>query len=705
MAFPSHSDQSGAATAAGSAPATAGAGRRRGGQLAVLIGDQRLLLATAVLVGLGAGLGAVAFRWLIDQVRHLSFDVLPRLVGDGGIHLVLAPVLGGLIVGPMIYFFAREAKGHGVPEVMAAVALRGGRIRPIVAVVKSLASSLSIGSGGSVGREGPIVQIGSTLGSTLGQWLRLSDDRIRNLVACGAAGGIAATFNAPIAGVFFALEVILGDFSVGAFGSVVVSSVTASVVGRAAFGDEPAFHIPEYSIHSLWELPMYLGLGLAAALVAVAYTRSVYAAEDLFDGWRQVPEWVKPAIGGLLLGCLALAYGRIPGLAWDSVPQVYGVGYDTIEAGLLGSATLAAMLAFMALKVAATSITLGSGGSGGVFAPGLFIGSMLGGSFGLLMQQLFPGVPGPAGAYALVGMGAIFAGSTHAAMTGVIMMFEMTGDYKIILPLMLAVAASTVLSGKLMRHETIYTLKLSRRGVRLRRGRDVDVLEGVRAKEVMSETMTVPPDTPARGLSELFVRANRNALPVVEDDRLVGIVSLTDVRKALDRKKDDDGEEEPTELYVRDLMTTSLVVAHPDDTLGEVLQRMGPRDLSRLPVVAPDDPQKLLGVVRRNDVVRAYNLALTRRERAELQLPEHLRARGKVSFVEVELMPGAACVGQTVAAIGRRLPAESLLVSIRRAGGEAVFPHGDTRFEAGDRVLASVRTERQDELRRLLEER
>jgi len=473
-----------------------------------------IMLALALLVGLGSGAGAIVFRWLIGLVRSISFEWLPQVTsGWGPAYVVIAPTVGGLLVGPLVYYFAREAKGHGVPEVMEAVALRGGRIRPVVALVKSIASSLSIGTGGSVGREGPIVQIGSAIGSTVGQMLKMSDDRVRNLVACGAAGGVAATFNAPIAGVIFALEVILGNFSVRSFGTVVVSSVTASVVGRAAFGDVPAFQIPEYTLNSLWEFPLYLIVGVAAALVAVLYTRTLYASEDLFEAWNKVPEWSKAGFGGLLLGCMALLYGMIPGLGWGSVTQVYGVGYETIEAGLLGSEAMLAMLALVGLKILATSITIGSGGSGGVFAPGLFIGSMLGGSMGLLFAQLVPGVPGPPGAYALVGMGAVFAGSTHASMTAVLIIFEMTGDYQIILPLMLAVVTATLISGALLNRETIYTMKLSRRGVRLQRGRSLDVLESVQVEEVMSEASTVFPETPLEGLDEFFLQATATPSP------------------------------------------------------------------------------------------------------------------------------------------------------------------------------------------------
>jgi CIC family chloride channel protein len=659
-----------------------------------------VLLALALLVGLGAGAGAVVFRWLIDLVRSISFEWLPSVTaGWGPAYVVIAPMVGGALVGPLIYFFAREAKGHGVPEVMEAVALRGGRIRPVVALIKSLASSLSIGTGGSVGREGPIVQIGSTIGSTVGQALKMSDDRVRNLVACGAAGGVAATFNAPIAGVFFALEVILGNFGVRSFGTVVIASVTASVVGRAAFGDVPAFGVPEHTLNSLWEFPLYLVLGIVAALVGVLYTRMLYRSEDLFDAWKTVPEWSKPAFGGLVLGCMALAYGAIPGLGFGRVPQVYGVGYETIESGLLGSEVMWVMFALVGLKILATSITIGSGGSGGVFAPSLFIGSMLGGGMGLLFAQLIPGVPGPPGAYALVGMGAVFAGSTQASMTAVLIIFEMTGDYKIILPLMLAVVTASLLSSVLLNRETIYTMKLSRRGVRLARGRALDVLEGVRADEVMSQTVTVLPETPLEGLDGFFLKANRNAFPVVDDGgRLVGIVSLSDVGRALE------SHDEVSGLGVRDVMSERLVTAFPDESLNVLLQRMAPRDLSRLPVVSRDHPDRLLGVVRRNDVVRAYDLGLARRGRDQMEMPEEIQRAGNVEFIEVVLTHASSCVGRTVAQISSKLPEDSLLVSIRRADGNVVFPHGDTVLQTGDCIVAYARKDRLGDLRRCLGE-
>ncbi len=453
------------------------------------------------------------------------------------------------------------------------------------------------------------MQIGSALGSSLGQLLRLGDDRLRSLVACGAAGGIAATFNAPIAGAMFALEVILGEFGVGNFAPVVLASVTANVVGGLYFGNARAFEVPSYTIRTLWEFIFYAVLGVAAAGVAVLYTRLVYRLEDWFDDLRQVPEWVRPAVGGLCLGTLALIYGLVPGLGYGRVPHIFGVGYETMERGLLNQLGLGLMLALVVLKLVGTALTLGSGGSGGVFAPSLFIGAMLGGSWGLLLQSLVPDQVAPSGAYALVGMAAVFAGAAHAPITAIIILFEMSGDYRIILPLMISVVISTFLARHWLGGESIYTLKLTRRGVRLSSGRDVDIMQGVRVEEAMTrEVRTVPAALALDELSERFRVTQHHGFPVVDDgSRLVGIVTIQDLRRALENGAQPD-------TPIRDIATTDLLVAYPDETMAAALERLSVRGVGRLPVVSRQDPSCLLGAIRREDIVRAYRIALARRK-------------------------------------------------------------------------------------------
>jgi len=648
-----------------------------------------VLMGTALLVGLGAGLGAIVFRWLIGAVHDLLFDGLPAalpFLGDWV--LVVAPAVGGLIVGPLIYFFAREAKGHGVPEVMEAVALRGGRIRPIVVVIKSLASSISIGSGGSVGREGPIVQIGSALGSTLGQMLRMSDERIRNLVACGAAGGIAATFNAPIAGVIFALEVILGEFSVRYFSTVVIASVTSSVVGRIAFGNVPAFAVPAYRLTSPWELLLYALMGIFAAMVAVAFTRILYLFEDLFDNWRGFPEYLKTPVGGALLGLGGLLFFRFnssPGLQVPGDPVAFfGVGYEAMEWALLGQGTVLLLLALLLIKILSTSLTIGSGGSGGVFAPSLFIGAMMGGAFGHAANILFPALTIAPGAYALVGMAAVFAGASRAPITSILILFEMTDDYRIILPLMLATVISTILAEHLSR-ESIYTLKLLRRGVRLEQGRDIDVMQGVLVGEAMTIRVdTVPADLPLEELRLVFAESHHHGFPVLDEGgALFGIVTLQDLQRAAERG----GLQGRT---VRDIATRSLLTVYPDEPPDEpmwvALKRLGTRDVGRLPVVDRRDPGRLLGLIRRSDIVRAYRVGISRRldlqERADKLRLAKLTG---TEFVELRVEPGSPQAGRQVRELP--LPPECLLTTARR-GDKVLLLHGNTRLQVGDRIVA-----------------
>jgi len=557
----------------------------------------------AVLVGIVAGFGAIAFRWLIKSFQYLFFGNGAAILSFmGPYHVILLPAIGGLIVGLLVYYGAREAKGHGVPEVMEAVAVKGGRIRPRVAIIKSLASSICIGSGGSVGREGPIVQIGSSFGSTVGQWFKLSDEWIRTLVACGAAGGISATFNTPIGGTFFALEVILGRFMTPKFGFVVISSVTASVISRISLGDQPSFGAVSYSIVSYWELLPYALLGILSALAAVAFIRLLYKCEDLFNAWH-IPEYLKPAIGGIGIGLIGLYSYDLFGVGYGDVYWVSSMG---VNQALMGEIALQSLIILVILKLVATSLTLGSGGSGGIFAPSLFIGAMLGGAFGTVAHQLFPAYIAPSGAYALVGMAAVFAGTAWAPITAIIMLFEMTTDYTIILPLMIAVVISRLVSRSLSR-ETIYTLKLIRRGIDIRQLEQTSPLRAVTVAEAMTKTLpTVPPTMSVKSLVNMLRRSGHHGFPVVDENGdLVGVVTLADVEAAMSRS-------DISNLTVDDIASKSIVVAYPDEYIHDVFIKLGARDVGRIPVVARDNPKRLVGCLRRYDIIRAYAKAVAR---------------------------------------------------------------------------------------------
>jgi len=427
------------------------------------------LFPIAVLVGVGSGFGAVAFRFLIYFVTWLAtgHSQFGQQGYTGSSHLpwlglgffVLIPVAGGFVYGPLIYRWAREARGHGVPEVMIAVAENGGRIRPQVSLVKALASALCIGTGGSVGREGPIVQIGSALASAFGQWVRMPENRMRILVACGAGGGIAATFNAPITGVFFGVEIILREFSIDALFTVMLSAMLADAVAIPFLGNQPFLQgFPSgIALHHPGNYFLVAVLAVVAALIGLLFAKVVYKVEDLWDVlWKNRPEWARPGIGGIALGLLLLA-----------LPQMYGVGYPVMYKAVAGNYVLWFLLVLAAGKIIACSLTLGIGGSGGIFAPSLFIGVTSGMAFGEIADHVLGPAAGQPALYAVVAMGAVFASAARAPLTSVASVVEMTGDYTLTLPVMLAVAIATATS-RALSYGTIYTTKL------LRRGQDVD---------------------------------------------------------------------------------------------------------------------------------------------------------------------------------------------------------------------------------------
>ena len=555
----------------------------------------------AILIGILGGYGAVLFRFAIKAAQYGFYqntsDILTFAHTLSPYLKIGLPALGGLLVGPIIYFGAHEAKGHGVPEVMEAVALRGGRIRSRVALVKILASGISIGSGGSVGREGPIVQIGSSIGSTLARILRVPRDREKTMVGCGAAAGIAATFNAPIAGVLFAIEILLGDFGLSTFSPVVLSSVTATTISRHYFGDFPAFIISSYKVISLWEFLFYPVLGIAAGLIALLFIISLYKCEDIFNALK-IPDYLKPALGGLLLGGLLCKW-----------PYVFGVGYGAVNLALKNQLPVLLLFSLIFVKILATSITLGSGASGGIFAPSLFIGAMTGGFFGSYVHELFPLFTANSGAYALVGMGALVAGTTHAPITAILIIFELTGDYGIILPLMLSCILSTIITTS-WEHGSIYTIKLLRRGIDISEGWEQNILRTLCVREIMSDrVITIPESMQLVDIINTLKIYNISYLHMVNGrDELTGVISFRDIRPML---------QEDTlkrSVVARDIATMDVLTVRATDNVQLALEKMGLRGISQLPVVAEDSGIKVVGTVNKKDVLAAYEKTTVRRE-------------------------------------------------------------------------------------------
>jgi CIC family chloride channel protein len=640
----------------------------------------------AITVGLLAGIGSVALRWLISGVQWLFFDLgggVGLSVGlPGTLNSVAAPAVGMIVVSWLVRRWAPEAQGHGVPEVQFAVRARGGRIRARVAGIKALASAICIGSGGSVGREGPIVQIGSSLGSTVGQISGLGTDEIRVLVAAGAAGAIGSTFNAPIAGVLFAMEVILGNFATRSLGLVVVASVAATAVAHFFLGTQPAFQVvQEFALVSNWEFLFYLLLGILSGVIALVYVRAVYGVEEFFNAW-QTPAWMKALIGGLVVGLIG-TFGS---------PHISGVGHEGVELALAGALTAGTMVALLVLKIIATSITLGAGGSGGIFAPGLFIGAMTGGAFGQIVGRIAPTVTAPAGAYALVGAAAVFAAATHAPMTAIVILFEMTGDYQIILPLMFAVVLSQLIASRI-NPDSIYSIKLRRLGGAFSSYTERGTLDFLLVADAMTDRIpSVPPNSGLKEFAALARRAKDTHSWVVLEhgDTVLGMVTLKDLEQAILESSLED-------RTVADIMTTGLVTCHPGETLREAFRRFAGRDVFQIPVLDPDEPDKIVGMLRRSEMLWAFKQLSDEHERLLERLETRTdQPRSSSAYVELPVRPEHRQVCfHRVRELG--LP-EFALVAMLRRGERVVVPRGFTLVEPGDILTLITTPEHQQEL-------
>lgn len=645
------------------------------------------ILLISILLGVFVGLVAILFNKMIEWVNHFFFTVAARAI-DLPLLIILVPALGGLSVGLIIRYFGREARGHGVPEVMAAIALRGGVIQPRVGVIKAITSAITIGSGGSAGKEGPIVQIGAVIGSNIARLFHLTKEDTTTLVAAGAAGGLAAVFNTPIAGVIFAVEIILGDLGIQNIIPIVITSVTANAVMQLLVGAEYTFQVPgPFAPATFSSIPVYILLGVLAAFTSAIFIRALFATEDFCQRRLHLPAAIRPALGALLVGLIGFIYPRVTP-AFTSIPampHIFGSGYGPINDALNGQYLLAATVILLVLKLLATVLTLGSGGSGGYFAPSLFMGAMLGASVGLAFNQIMPSFALSSSALTLVGMAAVFAGITMAPITATIMVFELTGDYTMILPLMFAVAISSYLTRFLLDGESIDTIALAHKGIRLQRGRDIDVMQGITVGEIMTgDFESVPPAMTMEEFSRFVSTSPQNGFPIIDGDgRFLGIISLTDLNKAI---QSDTSGDTPVSRFGSP--ASRVIRVTPDQTMEVALSLMARHNLGRLPVVSPDDEHHLLGLIRREEIISAYEQAIMQRAVLQNRVERMgLRNIDGMEFVEVTIQPGDPIIGQSLRQVAVRLPEHCVLISIRR-DGRVTVPHGDTVFKAGDIITA-----------------
>jgi CIC family chloride channel protein len=560
---------------------------------------QVILSLLAVGIGLTAGLAAIGFRYAIDFVQQLGFgfggEQVAALAGAlPAWRLLLVPLLGGLVVGLFVHFFMPGRRPQGVAHVIEANALRGGRMSLTDGIKAAVVSAVSIGSGASVGREGPVVHLGASLGSWASRRLHLGRTSSRTLLGCGVAAAVAASFNAPIAGTFFALEVVVGHYALTAFAPIVIAAVLGTMVSRMHYGDFPAFILPDApSITSFWEFPAFAILGCVAAVVAIAFMRMTFLTEDLLDK-TPVPRWARPALGGLAIGAIAIAF-----------PQVLGVGYEATDAALSGRYLLPLLIALIVLKMAATAISLGCGFGGGVFSPSLFIGAMLGGAYGIIATEAFPHLSSGHGAYTIIGMGAVAGAVLGAPISTILMVFELTNDYAITIAVMIATSIASLITQQTRGH-SFFTWQLARRGIAVKGGQDVGLLRTIKARDLITKDFeTVAPETPIATVRERLQRAPRGELFMTDaDGHLSGVITFSDLHDAaFDTSLD-------ATLVADDLARKHPTVLLADDDLESALGAYGASGEINLPVVEDRETMRLVGVAPQHEALLAYQRAL-----------------------------------------------------------------------------------------------
>ncbi len=562
-------------------------------------GENVRMMIIATCIGLMTGVSIILFRSVVEGVETILFAGGKKLLGIhlGGWHLLLLPLIpmaGMVLLIPLSLLFPGEVNGYGFTKFLRKVNLEGGYIRARTIFLKLISTALTIGTGNSAGVEGPIAAISGAIGSQVGQISRVSGARMKVYIAAGCAGGIAGIFNAPLAGIFFASEIVLlGTFEISSFSALVIASAISTVVTRAWYGENPAFSIPAYHlVNPFFELPIYTVMAVITGLIAVFHIRIFYFIRDQYQALPIHPQ-LKPLTGAFIIGCIGMAY-----------PQIMGNGYQFIESVLNGSGTLPILVALIFLKIIATAITLGSGGAGGVFAPALFIGAMIGGAFGYLANILSPAMTADPGAYATVGIGTFLAASTHAPMTATFLLFEMTGNYTIIVPIMLTSIISTMVA-KRFNKDSIDTVDFTREGIDIHEGRETAIMKSIRVGKAITEDVDfISEKANINQLLEIFRLAKGGLyFPVIDDSgKMTGIISMQDVKNIL--QKD---EAERVCYLVGGICSRNVIMLTPDDSLYTAMQLFDIKGLEEIPVVEDLENRWVVGMLKRRDVIAAYN--------------------------------------------------------------------------------------------------
>jgi len=592
---------------------------------------------------------------------------------------IAAPVAGGLLVGLVIWLGKSRVGGHGTSSLIEAVALQNGRVEPRPVLLTTLAGMATVGSGGSLGREGPMVSLGAMTASWLGARARLSPQRVKILLGCGVAAGMAAIYNTPIGGALFAMEVVLGNFALEIFGPIVVASVLSTWVARTFHGAAPIYATPDYTLVSGWELFAYARLGILGAFVSVAFILAMRGAQEGFARLPALPAAAKPALGALLVGGLGVF-----------IPYVYGNGFETITLALHDGLPWKLLLLLPLAKLLATAATSGSGGAGGMFTPSLFVGSLVGGAYGHLVHAVWPGATGSPGAYAAVGMAAIAAGTSHAPISAILILFEFTGNYDLILPLMIAAIIASLLANGLSPY-SIYTEALRRKGIDVSMRMEEAVLATLKAADLARpDAEVLHPGDSYRKVVETFLSAHRRRLFVVgPDQRLLGAVRLADIQQSLEHP------EVLTAVVASDLMVPVSHVLRPDERLHRATEVFAASDYERLPVV--DDLGRLTGVLAKRDLLAVYAQEVVGRPALLTTFVSSHDAQASRDYVELppdfslkKLAVPPELVGKTLAEARLPQTVGARVIQITRRtekGEERLVPDGQTVLAAGDELV------------------
>lgn len=560
--------------------------------------DPIVLGIFAGIVGVAVGYAAIGFRHALALVQTVAFGFPGEALASGAAaldwwHVLLAPAVGGLVIGLVLQFLVRGKRPQGVAQVIEAGALQGGRMPFRQGLLAAAINAASLGFGASTGREGPIVHLGAVIGSSAARRLNLSHSTTLTLLGCGVASGVAASFNAPIAGVFFALEVVIGHYALNAFAPVVIASVAGTMVSRIHLGDFPAFVLPHYEIVSLWEFPAFALLGAVSGLAAIIFIRSTMLAEDVVER-IEAPIFLQPAAGGLLVGAIAVFF-----------PEVLGVGYEATDAALKEKYTLLTLFALIAAKMTATAVSLGCRFGGGVFSPSLFLGAMVGGAFGIIAAGVFPELAASHGLYAIVGMGAVAAAVLGAPISTILIVFELTGDYRVTIAVMVAAVMAAILTQRFAGRSFFHS-QLNRRGINLRGGRPQNLLRQQRVSDLMSNRFeTVANDLGVQALRTRLLLSTFGTFFVVDGEgRLIGRLTFEDLKNAVFDPALEDV------IKADDICRRNAVVVTASDNVDHALTLLEASGEDLVAVVDSRERMRIVGVLFHKDLLLAHNRAL-----------------------------------------------------------------------------------------------